>query len=51
MKKYLKDVQNVGQYIEDCLVHTKTWEEPANVLHEVLQKAREAKLPLPLLLG
>ena len=44
MRKLLEDVRNVQHYIDDCLVHTKTWEEHVQTLHRFLQRVREANL-------
>ena len=44
IRKLLEDGKNVEHYIDDCLVHTKTWEEHVQILHRFLQKVREVNL-------
>ena len=44
MRKMLRGMKNVHNYIDDILVHTKTWEEHVTALHGVLKRLKEAGL-------
>ena len=44
MRKMLQGIENVHNYIDDILVHTKTWEEHVVALHAVLKRLKEAGL-------
>ena len=41
MRKILRGIPNVVNYLDDVLIHTKTWEEHLKSLTVVLQKLRE----------
>ncbi|KAJ8050432.1 hypothetical protein HOLleu_03637 [Holothuria leucospilota] len=44
MRVLLKDLQHVHNYIDDILIHTKSWKAHLDVLDEVLQQLRKANL-------
>ncbi|XP_072022821.1 uncharacterized protein [Amphiura filiformis] len=44
MRKLLRGLQSVDNYIDDILVHTASWEEHIETLRELLQRLRKAKL-------
>ena len=44
MRKLLEDVKNVEHYIDDCLVHTESWEQHMKTLREFLERVRQANL-------
>ena len=44
MRKLLDGVKNAQHYIDDCLIHTLTWEEHLETVREFLQRTREANL-------
>ena len=44
MRKMLQGMKNVHNYIDDILIHTKTWEEHVTVLRDVLKRLKEAGL-------
>ena len=44
MRKLLEDVKNVEHYIDDCLVHTESWEQHMKTLKEFLERVRRANL-------
>ena len=44
MRRLLEGVRNVEHYIDDCLVHTESWEQHMETLREFLGRVRRAKL-------
>ena len=44
MRRLLEGVRNVEHYIDDCLVHTESWEQHMETLKEFLGRVRRAKL-------
>ena len=44
MRKLLRGIKNVHNYIDDILIHTKTWEEHLQRIREVFSRLREANL-------
>ena len=44
MRRMLRDVDSVHNYIDDILIHTCTWEEHVKVVKTVLKKLRSARL-------
>ena len=44
MRRVFRDVPNVDNYLDDILVHTKTWEEHVKTIEVVLEKLRESGL-------
>ena len=44
MMRKLLDVKNVEHYIDDCLVHTESWEQHMKTLREFLERVRQANL-------
>ena len=44
MRKLLRGLKSVDNYIDDILVHTASWEEHIETLRELLQRLRKAKL-------
>ena len=44
MRKLLEDVKNVEHYIDDCLVHTESWEQHMKTVREFLERVRQANL-------
>ena len=35
MRRLLEDVKNVEHYIDDCLVHTESWEQHMKTLERI----------------
>ena len=46
MRKLLKGVKNIENYIDDILAHTKTWNEHLQAMRRLFQRVREANLTL-----
>ena len=44
MRRLLEGVRNVEHYIDDCLVHTESWDQHMETLREFLGRVRRAKL-------
>ena len=44
VRRLLEGMDNVVNYIDDLLVHTKTWEEYLQVLEELLKRLKAANL-------
>ena len=44
MRKLLKGMNGVQNYIDDILIHTQTWDEHMNRLREVSQRLRRENL-------
>ena len=44
MRKMLQNMENVHNYIDDLLVHTKTWEDHIVTVNDILGRLREAGL-------
>ena len=44
VRRLLEGMDNVVDYIDDLLVHTKTWEEHLQVLEELFKRLRVANL-------
>ena len=46
MRKLTAGLQNIDHYIDDCLIHTSSWEEHLTSLRSFLVRVREAGLTL-----
>ena len=44
VRRLLEGMDNVGDYIDYLLLHTKTWEEHLQVLHELFKRLRAVNL-------
>jgi hypothetical protein len=44
MRKLVEGLRGVEHYIDDCLVHSETWEGHVDTLRQFLQRVREANL-------
>ena len=46
MRKMLFGLLNIDHYVDDCLVHTETWEEHLKTLRQFFQRVKEAGLTI-----
>jgi len=46
LRKILKGIENVDYYWDDILVHTRTWEEHLEALHELFERLSKANLTI-----